>query len=159
MRALAVAVLLLGALGGNGSATDDEDRWQADSLNKAGPCSARSLRGAYGVSFQFLNQDPGTAGQPIDDRTHTPGAGIGLITFDGKGTWTERTTLSASGFLVRIPSSGTYVVNPDCTGTREVNDSGNPPTTFEFVIVDKGQEVFELSTRPGDVAIGRLKKR
>ena len=41
----------------------------------------------------------------------------------------------------------------------EVDDSGNPPTTFEFVIVDKGQEVFELSTRSGDVAIGRFKKR
>jgi hypothetical protein len=155
--AVAVAVFLLASL--NGFAKDDEGRWQVDASNKDRPCGARSLHGTYGNSFQFLNQDPGMAGQPIDDRTHTPGAGIGLITFDGKGTWSARTTLSASGFVVRYPSSGTYVVNADCTGTRQIDDSGNPPTIFEFVIVDNGQEVFELSTRPGDVAIGRWKKR
>ena len=150
---LPVSLLLLGSL--TAFAADEDPGGEG---KRTKPCRLRTLRGAYGGSFQFLNQDPATAGQPIDDRTHTPGAGITLITFDGRGTWTSRTTLSVSVFLLRLPSSGTYVVNQDCTGTREAN-SGDLPISVEFVIVDQGQEVFELSTRPGDVALVRLKKR
>jgi len=41
------------------------------------------------------------------------------------------------------PGTGTYSVNPDCTGSASV-DTGpeNPPLTYHFVVVDKGRQIL-----------------
>lgn len=49
------------------------------------------------------------------------------------------------------PATGTYKVNPDCTGESELNIPGNPlsPLTIHFVIADDGNQVFSVSSEPG----------
>ncbi len=122
-------------------------------------CSLRTLQGTYGNSFQFLNTFPSNAGQPIIFGTHTPGAGIGLVTFDGQGNYVGQTTASIGGLIVHVTVWGTYTVNADCTGSRVLNFSSGPPANLELVIVEHGKEIHELGVGQGEVAVGILKKQ
>lgn len=72
----------------------------------------------------------------------------GVAHFDGEGnlTWVEHTvvngTLLQLGFL---EASGTYAVNPDCTGTAVVNTPNSPvPLKFGFAVVRHGTEVHTI---------------
>ncbi len=127
---------------------------RADEQN-APPCSVRTLKGNYGQSFQFLNTFPSNAGQPIIFGTHTPGAGIGLVTFDGEGGYIAQLTISVGGRIVRSPRTGTYTVNANCTGSIALSG----PVQLEFVIVDKGKEILGLVVDEGDVAVNNWKKQ
>ena len=46
-----------------------------------------------------------------------PLAGVGTDTFDGNGGVTTTATISLNGNIVPLTATGTYNVNPDCTGT------------------------------------------
>ncbi len=129
---------------------------RADEQN-APPCSVRTLRGRYGNSFQFLNTNPLPFPVPIGVSTHTPGVGIGFVTFDGQGNYVGQTTASIGGLILHNTVSGTYTVNPNCTGSRVANFNGLT-SNFEFVVVDHGKELHEVSTDPGAVALGTWKK-
>lgn len=123
-------------------------------------CNDRLLRGTYGGSFQFLNLPPGSpVPQPIGDNTHYPGAGIGVTTFDGQGGFFGSQTVSIGGYVFPSTVWGTYTVNSDCTGTQTINFGSGGTAELDFVIVDDGKEVHTLSTTPGDVAFGILKKQ
>src|SRR5262245_36144580 len=73
-------------------------------------CSTASLRGSFGFTNTGTNLavPPPFAG---------PIAQIGRQTFDGRGNTQATTTLSANGNIVRATAEGSYVVNPDCTGS------------------------------------------
>jgi hypothetical protein len=73
-------------------------------------CSNASLRGSFGFTNTGTNLalPPPLAG---------PLAQIGRQTFDGKGNTHATTTLSANGNILSATAQGTYVVNPDCTGS------------------------------------------
>ena len=71
-----------------------------------------------------------------------------MNSYDGNGTltWVEHTVIggqvSNAGWL---PASGTYTVNPDCTGTAVVDTPNSPvPLNFAFVVADKGHEIREV---------------
>jgi hypothetical protein len=49
-----------------------------------------------------------------------PLAGVGTDTFDGNGGITGTASLSINGNIVSVTETGTYKVNPDCTGTYTV---------------------------------------
>jgi hypothetical protein len=75
-------------------------------------CSTSSLRGTY--SFQITGRilTPAAAAGPV--------SGVALTTFDGKGGLTQIDNVVHNG-VVPVedwrPSTGTYTVNSDCTGT------------------------------------------
>ena len=75
-----------------------------------------------------------------------PLAGVGTDTFDGNGGITGTASLSINGNIVSVTETGTYEVNPDCTGTYKI-----PLTTLVFVIDDGGNEVKAVCTDPGVV--------
>jgi hypothetical protein len=123
-------------------------------------CSLETLRGGYANSFQLLNAtDPSVVPASLADFTHVPGAGIALLTFDGRGNYKEKYTVSFGGWIGRVEGSGTYTVNSDCTGTRVLNVTGADQVSFDFVIADAAREVHELSTRQGDIALNHWKKQ
>ena len=124
-------------------------------------CNLETLRGGYANSFQFLNAtDPSAVPSALADFTHTPGAGVALLTLDGRGNYVEKFTVSVGGLILRLEGSGTYTVNSDCTGARVLNINGGPQgLQFDFVIADNGREVHELSAQQGDVALNRWKKQ
>jgi hypothetical protein len=71
--------------------------------------------------------------------------------------------VSVNGNIFQVTIKGTYLVNPDCTGTLTLFPSiVSPPITVPprqvfFVIDDDGAEFRAINTTPGDVVttVGR----
>lgn len=67
---------------------------------------------------------------------------------DGRGNFTGRDYVVRGGNPPPPeeewrPSSGTYIVNPDCTGSASVEVApGNPQLGYHFIIVNGGREIF-----------------
>src|SRR6266849_2528072 len=98
-------------------------------------CSNASLRGSFGFTSTgtLLALPPPFAG---------PFGEIGRQTFDGQGNTDATATLSANGNINRVIKQGTYVVNPDCTGSMTLFISPLGATqTLDFVIDDDGAEL------------------
>jgi hypothetical protein len=109
-------------------------------------CSDASLRGSFGFTSTgaFIALPPPLAG-PITE--------IGRQTFDGNGNTEGTSTLSANGNIVSpVTVQGTYLVNPDCTGSMTLFVLPIAQTAqFAFVIDDDGAEVRVICTDGGIV--------
>lgn len=89
-------------------------------------CSFARVAGNYGFS------DSGTV-VGVGAR-----AAVGLLTFDAAGNISGPVTASLGGSVTRTTLSGTYAVNPDCTGTAsfgEFDQSNNLILTATVAIV------------------------
>ncbi len=76
--------------------------------------------------------------------------------FDGQGSFSQTDNMkgSVSGITPNRPGSGTYSVNPDCTGTYTLNNKGVPfPIVTQMVIVDGGAEFRGVVVSPQPVMI------
>ena len=107
-------------------------------------CSNANLKGAFAFTETgFLTAPPAPVG---------PVAEVGTQTFDGKGATTATATLTATGNIFQVTITGTYTVNPDCTGTFTILVSPLGLTAhFFFVIADGGNELRAIGTDPGGV--------
>jgi hypothetical protein len=105
-------------------------------------CSNRTLRGDYGfaVTGVLLN----TPGLPPEAQFRS----VGLAHYDGRGhvRMLEHTVLNGIPLDTSwTASSGTYSVNPDCTGTSVVNTPNSPvPLNLFFVVVNDGREIHTV---------------
>jgi len=113
-------------------------------------CSNATLKGSYGVHARgtFLS-GPQTG----------PLAIVGTLTFDGAGQLTgslsQRLSAGiAATTLIKVPYTGTYSVNADCTVEDSWTNMLNGTTTVhESVIVDRGKGLFILNTTVGAPSI------
>ena len=106
-------------------------------------CSNESLRGDYG--FQIRGTIVGFG----------PIVGVALLTFDGDGNFVQTDDVSVNGApILDRPGTGTYTVNPDCTGTETLNLPGNQTVHTTFVIAANGNEIFDEVTDPHVVITG-----
>ena len=116
-------------------------------------CSNASLKGSFGFTSTgtLLALPPPLAG---------PFAEIGRQTFDGRGNTDGTATLSANGNIIRVTVQGTYVVNPDCTGsmTLFVLPFGRT-VNLDFVIDDDGAELRAIVTDAGAIENRVYKKQ
>ena len=101
-------------------------------------CSNATLRGTYS------DQDTGTIVGV------GPFAGVDVDTFDGKGHLMISGISSVNGNVSAGTETGTYQVNPDCTGTYTVSGGGLTVDAF-FVISQNGEELQIVITDPGTV--------
>ena len=101
-------------------------------------CSNATLRGTYS------DQDTGTI------VGLGPFAGVNVDKFDGKGKLTISGWSSVNGSVAYGVTTGTYQVNPDCTGTYTVTGGGLTVDGF-FVIDHEGNELKIVITDPGTV--------
>lgn len=100
-------------------------------------CTDRTIRGDYGFSIE------GTI------LAGTPNAfllrGVAMTRFDGEGNLSQVDFTTRNGVPMSAdwrPATGTYVVNPDCTGTAEIVQSdGTPTVRLRLVVVDHGREI------------------
>jgi hypothetical protein len=136
---ITVSVMIGGLLTSGASAiAQSNDDISALSQSGVRRCSDRTLYGNYGSSSQgSILPAPGVS---------LPFVGVTLTHFDGRGdlSWVEHTVVNGAplspGFTVR--ATGTYAVNPDCTGSMTVNTPNSPvPLKLFFVIVKHGTEV------------------
>ncbi len=128
----------------------------ADAADKG--CSNASLRGTFAyTSTGFITA--ASAG-PVG-----PLAEVGTQTFDGNGKTTATATLTANGTIFQLTITGTYTVNPDCTGTFSLQATfppasgiGTVPVDVFFVLDNTNTEFQAMETDPGLVItrIGRL---
>ena len=121
----------------------------------ANGCSNASLQGSYGIHLTG-----GAAAGPIAVGPPWPSVAIvGLLTFDGEGRFAGNLTLrlnTPTGPITqsRVPYTGTYTVNPDCTGEDTlINSLTGGFNTHEFVLLDKGRSFYINVTTPGAPAI------
>ena len=101
-------------------------------------CSNATIKGTFAHTASGFEIAPPSIAGPV--------AGVGTDTFDGKGGVTTSATVSLNGNIVPITATGTYKVNPDCTGTYVI-----PGTTLFLVIADSGNEVHAICIDSGVV--------
>ena len=113
-------------------------------------CNLATLQGAFGtVGHGFV-----AAGPPPTPLAQF--ATITLLTMDGAGGLTNKTTRSIGGNITRDVSPGTYTVNEDCTGSMVVNTPGPPfQLTFDLVVGElqgvQATKFYFMATNPGRV--------
>jgi len=100
-------------------------------------CSTSDLAGAWGYT---------STGAFIFPTGAVPFALVGRLTFDPAGKFSGAQNSSTGGQVGQDTIKGTSAVNPDCTGTLNVNVYTQSGTLFStsvlaFVIVDNGREV------------------
>jgi hypothetical protein len=106
--------------------------------SSGGRCSNQTLSGSYGgTSEGALMPAPGVS---LSFRS------LQIARFDGKGnvTWGEHTVIG--GVLLEpgfgTTATGTYTVNPDCTGALVVDTPNSPvPLNLGMVVVKGGTEI------------------
>lgn len=134
----AVAVLAAGGLAlVLGLSTPDRANAQSEPSGKV--CSEGTLRGRYGFTVSGKR-----ATGPATTETFIA---VGVRTYDGHGAFTDIASFHGEvlpvhrGIGTDLAVSGTYVVNPDCTGTSILYPPGIPPIESDFVIVDQAKTV------------------
>jgi hypothetical protein len=101
-------------------------------------CSNATLKGTFvHTASGFETAPPAIAG---------PLVGVGTDTFDGNGNVATTATISLNGNIFPLKTTGTYSVNPDCTGTYTL-----PGTRLVFVIANSGNEIHAICIDPGVV--------
>ena len=107
-----------------------------------GICSTAVMAGEWGYT---------STGVFIFATGAVPFALVGRVTFDAAGNFSGAQNSSTGGQVGQETIKGTTTVNPDCTGTLNVNvynQSGTLLSTsvLAFVIVDNGREIGGIFT-------------
>jgi len=113
-------------------------------LGAWGQCSDANVTGKYGFAGNGLDKN----GKPISF--------LGYFKADGKGTLTGTETGSDNGTVfTNVPLTGTYSINPDCTGSGTAKLKGQKATYhFTLVVVSGGKSLQTLSTDAPTVQAG-----
>jgi hypothetical protein len=112
-------------------------------MSHASACSNSTIRGSYAFSIHGTLFLPGGSTVLID--------GIAKATFDGKGNLAQVDAVADNGNLAPgwRPGTGTYSVNPDCTGTQTVVVSGMPDLHLQFIVAQSGNTIHQVVIDPG----------
>ena len=122
---------------------------KADSDNKG--CSNASLKGTFAYTGTGFIVTPAAFAGPF--------AEVGTQTFDGKGATSTTFTASQNGNMFQTTFTGTYTVNPDCTGTADLPNPALGLTVTLFFVIDDNLNGFQaIETLPGAV-VTRIARR
>ena len=109
----------------------------------ASGCTIRTMKGAWVQHLQGLIFLP--------DGTSLVLTGVTKSTYDGLG---NIAVLDASGVNGNVPpgwraGSGTYTVNPDCTGTETISFPGQADIHAQFALAQSGNKLHYVNVDPG----------
>jgi hypothetical protein len=110
----------------------------------ASACSNSTIRGSYAFTIHGTLFLPNGSTVVVD--------GIDKITFDGKGNFTQVDAVAMNGILDAPgfrPGTGTYSVNPDCTGTQTIVVPGLPDLHLQFIVAQSGNTIHQVVIDPG----------
>ena len=122
-----------------------------------GSCSNATLKGEYAEYVSGVRSFGGVIENFV---------AVALRKYDGNGNFTEEWG-SFHGALTGVqespsPLTGTYVVNPNCTGTTTLNLPAflnAPPIVSDLVIMDNAKEVREIVMSPFTNVVSAVSKR
>ena len=88
-------------------------------------CTNATIQGTYAFTIHGTILNPDGSTLLID--------GLARTTFDGKGNLTQLDAVAVNGNVAPgwASNTGTYSVNPDCTGTFTVTNGAQPRSTFK----------------------------
>jgi hypothetical protein len=109
----------------------------------ANACSNATIRGTYAFTIHGTIFLPNGATLLID--------GIAKTTFDGAGNLTQVDAVADNGNLTPgwRSGTGTYSVNPDCTGTQTIVTAGMPDLHLQFIVAQSGNTIRQVVIDPG----------
>jgi len=113
-------------------------------------CSNALVQGTFAYTGTGSIAPPSPAAGPFVE--------VGTQTFDGKGGTTFAATASQNGNIREMTGTGTYTVNPDCTGTMTLQVSPTLAVQIFFVVDDWGSEFQAIETNPG-LVMTRIARR
>jgi hypothetical protein len=141
---------IIGSLVPNAQAKDKDDDEEENGGSCPHNCTVRSLKGCFGTTI---------TGTVVGGPLAGPVAGIALQNFDGAGGLSQVDTVTINGNTIAQGrhSTGTYTVNPDCTGSATINFPDQPPLQLTFVLDDHRRELRAVTTNPGltTTSVGR----
>ncbi|MFY0567482.1 hypothetical protein ACN28E_27165 [Archangium lansingense] len=108
-------------------------------------CTPRMLKGTY----VYAND-----GYIVTGSERVPFAQAGGEHFPGDGTLTGSATVSTNGEITRITYTGTYTVEPDCSGTATLTDNLGGTAHFDIFVTKNGESTSFIQTDPGYVTAG-----
>ena len=88
---------------------------------------------------------------------------MAITHFDGRGHLTQVDHVVFNGMLPPMewtPATGTYSINPDCTGEAEIIIPGSPfsPVILRLVVGDNGTQIRTVVSKPGYVVTSTATK-
>jgi hypothetical protein len=148
---MAMPVMIACALASvNSTAWAGQSNEKSNERDEGKGCSNQTLHGDYGLTIEGLLNIPGPGIQV---------RGVVMQSFDGNGHFTQVDHVVVNGMpppLEWTPGTGTYTVNPDCTGKATISiPSGRPPFVVYFVLVDHGREIRQVTEDNAATATGR----
>jgi hypothetical protein len=145
MKGLAVEAIGLGVLVSAGLLS-------ADPVNAGGNdhvagCSLETLRGQYLVAAHGTLFGTPTNPGPFNVTAPSTSEAAGYSFYNGDGTGTDYVTFTINGINQNVtsPTSFTYTLNPDCTGTRTVLPFG---PNFNIFAAFDGDGLTAIATTP-----------
>lgn len=135
------------------SKTEVQDSADLSDDTDANFYSKRTLSGRYSSFAQATFYDP------TSNRTLYATC-VGVVTFDGRGHFTDKEVHSYDGVIVRDEFTGTYTVNSNGTGMMHFVGE-NETFDYDIVLSNEGKDVIFLVELPvpGLVSQGTLKKQ
>ena len=109
----------------------------------ASACSNSTIRGSYAFTIHGQVFLPDGSTLLID--------GLAKTTFDGKGNLTQLDAIAANGNVAPgwASNTGTYSVNPDCTGTATITNGSQPPVHLQIIVAQSGNTIHDMVIDPG----------
>lgn len=107
-------------------------------------CSNRTLSGHYGFTIEGL----ASLGSQVGVLR-----GVAMTHFDGEGHLSQVDHVVVNGAPPPTEwntGSGTYTINPDCTGTATINfPDGRSSVQLSLVVAREGREIHTVVNNPG----------
>ena len=112
-------------------------------MSHASACSNSTIRGSYAFTIHGTIFLPDGSTLLLD--------GIAKETFDGKGNETQVDAVATNGMLTPgwRPGTGSYSVNPDCTGTQTIVVPGLPDLHLQIIVAQGGNTIHQVVIDPG----------
>jgi hypothetical protein len=110
---------------------------------QAGACSNSTIQGTYAFTIHGQVFLPDGSTLLID--------GLAKTTFDGKGNLTQLDAVAVNGNVGPgwASNTGTYSLNPNCTGTFTVTNGNQPPVHLRMIVAQSGNTIRDMVIDPG----------
>jgi hypothetical protein len=109
----------------------------------ASACSNSTIQGTYVFTIHGQVFLPDGSTLLID--------GLAKTTFDGNGNLTQLDAVAVNGNVAPgwASNTGTYSVNPNCTGTFTVTNGNQPPVHLQMIVAQSGNTIHDMVIDPG----------